>query len=325
MRRLTLFLAATVLLVSAALSASAQSAIRYSYLNNGFGYTSTEREYVDCSQPFWCRLERIVFPGGSLAYKIELDFVAPKSVNIPKNVKLSLQTTDGKIVRCDQIASERSGKRAFTAADGSVFYWNRGQYLLDEADIEKMAAGVKIMEVAYNWNPDGFWQIEFRKNEFGSVLKRQLSALKLTPKPSAELGDRIADYGDRTSSLTIVSKPDQLESASFFLRYIYYKKTNDEDFELIFQLATGRSDVVLFESPVVFTLTDGTKLELLQQQEANNLLILYPDAAQLRRLMKGVRSVSWQTEDGATHSMDLSALAAPLSLQYNALLMVAPI
>ena len=325
MRKLHSLILAAALLVAALPASAQQAAIRYSYLNNGFAYTSTEREYVDCTQPFWCRLERICFPGGSVAFKLELDFVAPKSVNIPKNVKFSAQTSDGKIVRATQMAQERTGKRAFIDKDGATFYWNRGQYLLEEADVQKLASGVKIMEVAYNWNPDGFWQIEFRKNEFGSVLKRQLSALKLAPVPTTEIGDRIADYGDRTGSLTIVAKPDVTGDATFQLRYIYYKKTNLEDFELGIQLATGRSDVILFESPVTFTFKDGTALKLIQQQEANNKLIVYPTPAELRRLMKNVKSVTYTTEDGATHTVPLADCSGPLALQCSALLMVAPI
>ena len=325
MRKLRDLILAAALLAAALPASAQQAAVRYSYMNNGFTYTSAEREYVDCSQPFWCRLERIGFPGGSVAYKLELDFVAPKSVNIPKNVKLSAQTNDGKIIRASQMAQERTGKRAFTDASGATFYWNRGQYLLEEADVQKLAGGVKIMEVAYNWSPDGFWQIEFRKNELGQVLKRQLAALMHAPVPTAEIGDRIADYGDRTNSLTIVAKPDVTGDATFQLRYIYYKKTNNEDFELGIRLATGRSDVILFESPVTFTFKDGTSMQLLQQQQANNQVIVYPSAAELRRLEKNVKSVTYTTEDGATHTFPLADFSGPLALQCSALLMVAPI
>lgn len=325
MRKLRKLILAAALLVAALPASAQQASIRYSYMNNGFTYTSTEREYVDCSQPFWCRVERIGFPGGSVAYKLELDFVAPKSVNIPKNVKFSAQTNDGKIIRATQMAQERTGKRAFTDASGATFYWNRGQYLLEEADIQKLAGGVKIMEVAYNWQPDGFWQVEFRKNEFGSVLKRQLDALMHSPVPTAEIGDRIADYGDRTNSLTIVAKPDVTGDATFQLRYIYYKKTNNEDFELGIKMATGRSDVILFESPVTFTFKDGTTLELMQQQQANNQVIVYPTSAELHRLMKNVKSVTYTTEDGAKHTVPLADFSGPLALQCSALLMVAPI
>ena len=325
MRKLRNLILAAALLVAALPVSAQQAAIRYSYLNNGFAYTSAEREYVDCSQPFWCRLERIQFPGGSVAYKLELDFVAPKSVNIPKNVKFSAQTNDGKIIRATQMAQERTGKRAFTDASGATFYWNRGQYLLEEADIQKLAGGVKIMEVAYNWQPDGFWQVEFRKNEFGQVLKRQLAAIKLAPVPTAEIGERIADYADRTNSLTIVAKPDVTGDATFQLRYIYYKKTNNEDFELGIKVATGRSDVLLFESPVSFTFKDGTTMQLMQQQEANNQVIVYPTSAELHRLMKNVKSVTYTTEDGATHTVPLADFSGPLALQCSALLMVSPI
>ena len=325
MRKVRILIVAAALLAAVLPVSAQQAAIRYSYLNNGFAYTSAEREYVDCSQPFWVRLERIGFPGGSVAYKLELDFVAPKSINIPKNVKFSAQTNDGKIIRATQMAAERTGKRAFTDASGATFYWNRGQYLLEEADVQKLAGGTKIMEVAYNWSPDGFWQIEFRKNEFGQVLKRQLAALKQAPVPTEEIGDRIADYGDRTGSLTIVAKPDVTGDATFQLRYIYYKKTNLEDFELGIQLATGRSDVILLESPVVFSFKDGTSMQLLQQQEANNKVIVYPEPAELRRLMNNVKSVTYTTEDGVKHTVPLADFSGPLARQCSALLMVAPI
>ena len=181
------------------------------------------------------------------------------------------------------------------------------------------------MEVAYNWQPDGFWQVEFRKNELGQVLKRQMAAIKAAPVPTTEIGDRIADYGDRTNSLTIVAKPDVTGDATFQLRYIYYKKTNNEDFELGIKMATGRSDVILFESPVTFTFKDGTTLQLMQQQQANNQVIVYPTSAELHRLMKNVKSVTYTTEDGAKHTVPLADFSGPLALQCSALLMVAPI
>ena len=186
-----LMAAAALLGLWTAAPAQTPSVIRYSYLNNGFAYTSTEREMVEGSQPFWCRLERIVFPGGSKAYKLEFDFVAPKSVNIPKGAGLSLQTTDGKIIRAEQMAAERTGKRSFQGAGGQATWWNRGQYLLEEEDLGKLAAsGVKLMEVAYDWSPDGFWQIAFRGNELGKVLSRELAALKKEPVPEEEVGDQ---------------------------------------------------------------------------------------------------------------------------------------
>ena len=73
MRKLRNIILAAALLVVALPATAQQAAIRYSYMNNGYAYTSAEREYVDCSQPFWCRVERIGFPGGSVAYKLELD------------------------------------------------------------------------------------------------------------------------------------------------------------------------------------------------------------------------------------------------------------
>ena len=66
-------------------------------------------------------------------------------------------------------------------------------------------------------------------------------------------------------------------------------------------------------------------MQLLQQQEANNKLIVYPEPAELRRLMNNVKSVTYTTEDGVKHTVPLADFSGPLARQCSALLMVAPI
>jgi len=331
MRKILHTLIAVIAALPVALTAAAQSPvpIRYSYLSDGFAHISTERQRVEASIPFDVRLEKIIFPDGkSVSYKMELDFISPTAVTLPKAVKLSARTASGKIVSASQsYVSDGRSRSAFEDENGRILYWNRAQYVLEEAEVKLLAAGVELMEVAYNWSPDGFWQFTFKKNEFGSVLKQQLSALTLAPVPLSEIGDRIADYANRTGSITIIAKAAQCGDATVQLRYLYYKKNKREDFDLTLRLTPGRSDVLAFESPVVFTFTDGSQLTLPQQQEASNLIVLYPDADALRALFrKPVRSVTYQTTDGSSHTLDTGAEFSPeLALQYNALLMVAPI
>ena len=309
-------------------AAAQQVPIRYSYLSNGFVHISTERERVEAELPFEVRLEKIIFPDGkSVSYKMELDFISKTSVSIPKSVKLSARTASGKIVGASQVyQSDGRSRPAFDDGSGHTLYWNRAQYVFEEADMKLLAAGVSVMEVAYEWSPDGFWQFNFKKNEFGSVLKRHLSALTMTPPPLTEIGDRIADYANRTGSITIFAKAEKFDEATAQLRYIYYKNTNQEDFDLTLRLSTGRSDVLAFESPVVFHFADGSQMSLPQQQEANNLIILYPNADELRSLFKKpMRSVTYQTVEGATYTVSLPGFKEALAAQYNALMMVAPI
>lgn len=328
MRKILHILSVAALSLFAWAASAQQVPIRYSYLNDGFVHISTEREHVEAEMPFEVRLEKIIFPDGkSVTYKMELDFISKAVVSIPKGVKFSARTASGKIIGASQVyQSDGRSLPRFDDGSGHTLYWNRAQYVFEEADMKLLAAGVSVMEVAYEWSPDGFWQFNFKKDEFGSVLKRQLSMLTLTPPPLEEIGDRIADYANRTSSITIIAKAGNVGDITMQLRYIYYKKTNLEDFDLTMRLSTGRSDVLAFESPVVFQLSDGSQLSLMQQQEANNLIILYPGADELKALFKKpVSSVTYQTVDGQSYTLPLSGFKEALSAQYNALLMVAPI
>lgn len=282
--------------------------VRYAYYHNGYAYVSTERETVPGTD-FTVRLEKITLPGGSIAYRMELRF--PGALQFMKGTSFSAMTTAGRVVRAEQLSADKK---------------NLAQYLFEEEDIRRLASGVTALEAAYNWTPDGFLSYSFKENEFGSVLTRELATLRRTPTPAVEIGDRVARYAPQATSTIIEARADTFPSASCQLRYIWYPSSGKEDFDLTFRLnGDCAADVILYDAPVVFTLSDGTSVTLPQRQAARGTLILYPTADELRALLRrDIRSVGYTSEAGVSRSLSFEGLTPALSLQYNALLMVAP-
>ena len=262
--------------------------VRYSYYHNGYAYVSTEREAVP-GVDFSLRLEKITLPGGSTAYRMELRFDLLQQ-RFLKGTSFSARTVSGKIIRAGQ---QLEGKTA------------RAQYFFEEDDIRKMAAGVTAMEVSYDWTPDGFLSYSFKQNEFGALLSQELSAIRRTPTPAVEIGDRVARYAQQTSSTVIEAKEDLFPEAACQLRYIYYPSSGKEDYDLTFRLVAHPGDIIPFESPVVFSLSDGSEVTLLQQQAARGALILYPTAGELRSLFRReILSIRYSTDEGQLRTLN---------------------
>ena len=308
MRLLKRLFGGLCLLCCATLALHAQDVpVRYAYYHNGYAYVSTEREAVPGAD-FSVRLEKITLPGGSTAFRMELRF--DPALHFLKGTSFSAMTASGKVVRAEQLSADKK---------------NLALYLFEEDDIQRMAVGVTALEAAYDWSPDGFLSYSFKDNAFGTVLTRELSAIRRTPTPAVEIGDRVVRYVPQASSTVIVAREDEFEAAFCQLRYICYPATEKEDFDLTFRLKENAGDVILYDTPVVFSLSDGTSVTLTQRQAARGSLILYPTADDLRALFRReIRSVRFATDSGIVRQLSLDGLSSALSLQYNALLMVAP-
>jgi len=282
--------------------------IRYAYYHNGYAYVSTEWEAVPGAD-FSVRMEKVTLPGGSTAFRMELRFELAK--RFLKGTSFSARTASGKIIRAEQLL------------DGQTY---RAQYVFEDDDVRKMAAGVTAMEVSYDWTPDGFLSYSFKENELGALLAREVSAIRRTPTPAVEIGDRVARYAPQASSTVIAAKEDDFPDAACQLRYIYYPSTRKEDFDLTFRLKGDAAAVILFDSPVVFSLSDGSEVTLSQRQTARGSLVLYPTADELRSLLqrREIVSIRYQTDAGDLRTLAFEGLSSALSLQLNALLMLSP-
>ena len=308
--------------------------IRHNYKYNQYTYTGSERLLVTAGKgnphPFYVKLDLVGFPDGSDAYLMELDFVSRTSVNIPKDVKMTVMSSSGKIMSSKQMSSETTDKHAFTADDGSKVFWNKAKYLFFAEDMNRMAAGVKHIDVATGWGPDEYVSISFENDELGQALKKELSAIKSVKRPVQEIGDNIAQYADRFGSTTIVSKPIRLEGKRFSfnvsLNYLYYKDTNKEDYDLNFTIKGKRDYDIPVDSPVIFELADGTLMNLKQEKDDRNAVHCYPTVNQVKVLARGVRSLQVETSDGIVKEVFAAGeFSKLLDKQYNSLQTVSPL
>jgi len=306
--------------------------IRHNYKNNQYTYTGTERIYINAGKgnlhPFYMKLDLIGFPDGSDVYMMELDFVETKSVVIPKGVKMTVSSSTGKIMSSKQMGTD-SDKHSFND-NGTQVYWNKVQYVFSPEDIARMAAGVKHIDVATGWGIDDYISISFVKDEFGSAIKKQVAAIKTVKRATKEIGDNIAQYADRFGSTTIVSKPVKLEGKKYAftiaLNYLYYKDTNKEDYDLNFLIKGAREYDIPVDSPVTFELSDGSIMNLKQEQDDKDAVHCYPTIDQVKTLLRGVRSLRVDTADGSIKEVfSENEFAKILDLQYNSLQVVSPL
>jgi len=274
------------------------------------------------------KLDLIGVPDGYDVYMMELDFVETKSVVIPKGVKMTVSSSTGKIMSSKQMGTD-SDKHSFND-NGTQVYWNKVQYVFSPEDIARMAAGVKHIDVATGWGIDDYISISFVKDEFGSAIKKQVAAIKTVKRATKEIGDNIAQYADRFGSTTIVSKPVKLEGKKYTftiaLNYLYYKDTNKEDYDLNFLIKGAREYDIPVDSPVTFELSDGSIMNLKQEQDDKDAVHCYPTIDQVKTLLRGVRSVKVDTADGSIKEVFAeNEFSKILDLQYNSLQVVSPL
>ena len=71
---------------------------------------------------------------------------------------------------------------------------------------------------------------------------------------------------------------------NILLSHLYYKNTNGEDMDLAFVIGTQEQFFIPYDSPVRFTLADGSLISLLQAREDTNFVYLYPSMEDLARM-----------------------------------------
>lgn len=314
MKRLILALTA----LATVFSASAQQ-IRTNYRSEGMTHISTE--YEACGE-FDTRIERVGFPDGSTLCLLYIDYFQKTPFTAPRNAKMTVTLTGGKILRADQIGRDSATKKRLD----SGLYLNRLKYALEPADLEAMARGVQSLEVATGWGPDDYIRTNFAEDTFGSLLKRHLEAIDKAAENTIDLTSQAAAYADQSESILTAAEPLVAQGARrpyyLALSHLYYKNTAGEDIDFALQIGTEDRYPILRESEVVFTLEDGTELTLLQTREDTNFVYLYPTLEQVRALAYGrVASVRFETEKGAlTDTFPENSLSEAVNQQYQLLM-----
>ena len=210
--------------------------VRHNYRYNGYTRVRTERLRVDTKgkSPFYVSVEYVVFPQGEDAYVLRLDFESERRSDFAKGVKFTATTTDGKLISSSQMYKAPEEREAFTGENGKAVYWNTAEYLFESKDFMRLLEGVKSIDVAVNWSPEGYIQRNFN-GEFSAALHELNDAVRNASAP-AEIGDNIAESSDNTGSKLILTKALEVPGAKGMYRlsmnYIYYKGTNKEDYDL---------------------------------------------------------------------------------------------
>ena len=324
----------TILAVAAAafcLPAMSQDLIRSNYKYNGYNHIRTERILVDAGDkhPFMTSLEYIGFPDSTSAYMLELNYISPVSKNAPKGVPFSATATDGKIINAKQIYTETTDKRAFPGPDGKPIYWNKVQYLLEEGAVQKIASGVKNTDLAFSFEPDDYISTNYSKDEFGKAVKDLYYAIKSEKPEKEELGDWIGAYSNQRNSLTVITKNMDVKGASasyvMSMTYMYYKETHEEGYDFNIAIKDKKTGVIAFETPVILTLADGSTVRLKEERDAEGVLLCYPDAEQIKKIIRGnVVSIEVATPGKSfTDTFSDGSFSEAVYLLYNTLQTVA--
>lgn len=312
MKKILTLAAAAVLAIQ---GLSAQEMLRYNYRHNGFVYTGSEKSTIaDKTHPFTMRLEKVVFKDNTYAYRITTEFTKDRNISIPKSAKFVVTFPDGKFISAPQSSSPAS---------------NKGVYYFEEANVKKMIdLGVKTIEIVVSWDVNGYYTIQCGDGAFVKALKSQYDAVSAAKVPTTELGDNIAEIADRTRSRTTITKAETVTGASGSLRMslnsIYYKTDIKEDFDLNMEIVGGQDKFFAIDTPVTFTLSDGTSITMKQEKDAYGVIYCYPTATDVKRLSRGtVKSIS--VGDLWSLTFDARAYSRTLDKQYNSLMQVSPL
>jgi len=327
-----------ILFASISLSMFSQDLIKHNYKFNGYTYIGSERIKVDAGDkhPFLVSLEYIKFPEGtgvdaadSVAFILEMNYISSTSRNATKGSSFTATTAKGRVINSQQIHTEANDKSSFPDAKGKPIYWNTVKYLLDEGSIQEMAKGVKNTDVAFSFSPDDYISTNYENDEFGKAVKELYYAIRSEKEPKRELGGNIKDYSDQESSISVLTKGFEANGAknkyAISMIYMYFKEEHGEAYDLNFKIIGNKNLFIPFESSIVFTLEDGSKIELKQQRDAQNTIFLYPEVDQIKRLMKGnITQIDITHQNGKyTDIMRDNSFSDIIGILYNSLQMVA--
>lgn len=312
MKKILTLAAAAVLAIQ---GLSAQEMLRYNYRHNGYVYTGSEKSTVaDKTHPFTMRLEKVVFKDNTYAFRLATEFTKDRSIAIPKTAKFVVTFPDGKFISATQVSTPAS---------------NKGLYYFEEADVKKMIEqGVKTLEVVVSWDANGYYTIQCGDGAFVKALKSQYDAVSKAKIPTTELGDNISEIADRTRSRTTITKAETVKGGSASIRMslnsIFYKNDLKEDFDLNMEIVDGQDKFIAIDSPVTFTLSDGTAITMKQEKDAYGVIYCYPTSSDVKRLSREtVKSIA--VGDLWSITFDGRAFSRTLEKQYNSLMQVSPL
>ena len=259
--------------------------IRTNYRSEGMTHISTDYESLTLGGiPAQLRVELVGFPDGSTLYLLYINLVQKEAVVVPKGVKMAVTLANGKLIRLEQINQVSSTPNRLE--DGTIL--NRLKYATEPADMEKMVKGIKSVELVTGWNPDDFVSARFTEGQMGTLLKRHCEAILNASSKTIDLQSNLSGYTENANSIMSTADPIVARGSRFdyniLLSHLYYKNTNGEDMDLAFVIGTQEQFFIPYDSPVRFTLADGSLISLLQAREDTNFVYLYPSMEDLARM-----------------------------------------
>lgn len=259
--------------------------IRTNYRSEGMTHISTDYEPLTLGGiPAQLRVELVGFPDGSTLYLLYINLVQKEAVVVPKGVKMAVTLANGKLIRLEQINQVSSTPNRLE--DGTIL--NRLKYATEPADMEKMVKGIKSVELVTGWNPDDFVSARFPEDQMGALLKRHCEAILNASSKTIDLQSNLSGYTENANSIMSTADPIVARGSRFdyniLLSHLYYKNTNGEDMDLAFVIGTQEQFFIPYDSPVRFTLADGSLISLLQAREDTNFVYLYPSMEDLARM-----------------------------------------
>lgn len=259
--------------------------IRTNYRSEGMTHISTDYESLTLGGiPAQLRVELVGFPDGSTLYLLYINLVQKEAVVVPKGVKMAVTLANGKLIRLEQINPVSSTPNRLE--DGTIL--NRLKYATEPADMEKMVKGIKSVELVTGWNPDDFVSARFTEDQMGTLLKRHCEAILNASSKTIDLQSNLSGYTENANSIMSTADPIVARGSRFdyniLLSHLYYKNTNGEDMDLAFVIGTQEQFFIPYDSPVRFTLADGSLISLLQAREDTNFVYLYPSMEDLARM-----------------------------------------
>lgn len=288
------------LALAAVTTAWAQS-IRTNYRSEGMTHISTDYQLVQMGEiPALTRVELVGFPDGSILYLWYVNLVQKSATVVPKGVKMAITLANGKMLRLEQIGQFSATPRRLE--DGT--FLNRFKYAVEPEEMEIMVKeGIKSADIVTGWNPEDYLQASWKEEELGALLKEHCEAILKASESTIDLEATLSGYTENTGSILSTSNPIVARGKNFdyniLLSHLYYKNTNGEDMDLAFVLGTKDQYLIPYDSPVRFTLSDDTLIELVQAREDVNFVYVYPSLEELTAMaLKGVKGLSIGYEGG---------------------------
>lgn len=274
--------------------------VRTHYRLEGMTHVATDFESFQLGGiPSQLRVELVGFPDGSTLYLLYINLIQKDAISVPKGAKMGVTLANGKLVRLEQIGQSSATPRRLE--NGS--FLNRFKYAAEPADMEKMALGVKSLDIITGWGPDDYIQVSWPKDELGALLKRHCNAILDAYPRTVDLEATLAAYSENTGSILSTANPLVGRGKNFdyniLLSHLYYKDTNEEDLDLAFVIGTQEEFHIPIDSPVRFTLGDGSVIALMQARDDVNFVYVYPTLDQLYRMEElGITGLSIDFDGG---------------------------